>query len=633
MTHIRKKAFFDCFWIHQKSSVTCDWICPRPSCDAWQTNQSKWYSTCFNPFPMFIESPISGPSPLAMKVSEELPNSDLSQLEHKPQVPVPSEIFENQDILGVILKHCQHDQSLEATWKNWHLAALASKAFLEPAMNSLWSSLDSLMPLLKLLLSFVLINNVYMSWRFLIYWSSVIIMFQVFTGIIAEGHWERFDYYAHASNFSLHWHLGLTKIGSRCPTMFTCILCRFGCRIHPLHFYPHCDAFAFPTFLTPLALVYSLLTLVYLLHFLCPLEISFPGLSFSPDLFDMLISLEYLSDFMIDFAPPLTLGPPLHKNKRGGMGFRLARATDRMPLLKLDQLNNLQITGSSTTLSHVLGQLHALRLKSMVVKIRAETTVMSLDLECFKGIARSPSMSSICIAGTGSCSVFLTISNIHLILTLSQLEELDISVYSMAGGNEVIQELSSNLPTLKTLILPLKWNQFEPFQAQNPTFCSLDILAYNCPNLIQLKLAINLLADLPSFHNNISAVWQCSHPLKALYIADANSNEQPLMTTQRIAISCYIDQIFSNLEFVGHHGSGNKFREVEELRSTFQAIRCNICESLVETPQPCFVSKATQTTYIPGGTNFTWGKLLKTLPLHVIIQGELACPQILGNSY
>ena len=78
-----------------------------------------------------------------------------------------------------------------------------------------------------------------------------------------------------------------------------------------------------------------------------------------------------------------------------------------------------------------------------------------------------------------------------------------------------------------------------------------------------------------------------------------------LAGAQGIAISHYTDQIFSNLEFVGHHGSGNKFREVEELRSTFQAVRRNICESLVETPQPCFVSKVTQTTHMPGGTDFT----------------------------
>ena len=118
---------------------------------------------------MFTESPISGPFPLATKFSEELSNSDLSQLEYKPQVPAPSEIFENQDILDVIFEHFEHDQSLEATRKNLRLAALTSKAFLEPSMNSLWSSLDSLMPLLNLLPSFVPINNVYVSHKFLIH--------------------------------------------------------------------------------------------------------------------------------------------------------------------------------------------------------------------------------------------------------------------------------------------------------------------------------------------------------------------------------------------------------------------------------------------------------------------------------
>jgi hypothetical protein len=117
-----------------------------------------------NPLPpMFIESPISGPSPpTTVKVSEELPNSDLFQLEHQPQVSAPSEIFENQRIIGVILEHFEHDKSLEAARKNLRLAALTSKAFLEPAMNSLWSSLDSLIPLLSLL-PFAPINNVYVS--------------------------------------------------------------------------------------------------------------------------------------------------------------------------------------------------------------------------------------------------------------------------------------------------------------------------------------------------------------------------------------------------------------------------------------------------------------------------------------
>jgi hypothetical protein len=334
------------------------------------------------------------------------------------------------------------------------------------------------------------------------------------------------------------------------------------------------------------------------------LEVSFPELSFSPDFFGTLASLEYLLDLRIDSAPPLT--SPLPKSKRKGKkGMGIAKVTDSVPLLKLNQLNHLQITGSPTALSHVLGQLHALRLKSMVVNIRAEKTSVprpftSLDSECFKGISRSPSMSSIHIAETENCSVILTISDIRPILTLSQLEELDISVYSMTGGDEVIQEISSNLPILKILILPSKWNHTE-IPPKNPTFRSLDILAYNCPDLIQLKLAIDPLdSDFPSFHNNTAAVRQRSHPLKALYIADANPNEQPLRTTRVIAIFRYIDQIFSNLEFVGHYGSGNKFTEVEELWSTFQGVRRDIRDRLIEkTPQPSYVSQAIQTIYRP----------------------------------
>ena len=343
------------------------------------------------------------------------------------------------------------------------------------------------------------------------------------------------------------------------------------------------------------------LTLLRHLRNIRTLEISLPV---SPDLFGTLASLEYLSDLTLDSSPPLT--SPLRE------GMELARVTSGVPLLKLDQLNNLQITGSPTALSDVLGELHAFRLKSMVVKIRAETAgeprpFTSLDSECFKNIARSPSISSIRVAETENCSVILTISGIRPILSLSQLEELDINVYSMAGGDEVIQEISSNLPILKKLILPSKWNQPE-FPPKNPTFHSFDILACNCPDLIQLKLAIDPLAYLPSFHDNTAAVRRRSHPLKTLYIANANPDEKPLMRTQVIDISRYIDQIFSNLERAGHHGSGNTFKGVEKLRSAFQAVRRDIYESLVEkTPQPSYVSKATQTTYMPvaSGIDFT----------------------------
>ena len=486
-------------------------------------------------------------------------------------------------------------------------------------------------------------------------------MFQVFAGGIKEGHWERFDYYARRVKFLtalapwphtsvavsdyVYLRIAQVRLSYSSSPLFpalqrlripdipdpprTGLSAAFlvsspSLESVELHSQATSDPQFFASYLSFLVAESAptlrclilrgnpcteILKLLKNLRNIRTLELSFPVLSFSPDLLGTLASLEYLSDLIIDSAPPLT--SPSRKSKlRKGKG--IARVTDREPLLKLDQLNHLQITGSPTALSHVLGQLCARRLNSMVVKIRAETPsehrpFTSLDSECFKGVTRSPIMSSVQIAETENCSVILTISDIRPILTLSQLEELDINVYSMAGGDEVIQEISSNLPILKKLILPSKWNQPE-FPPKNPTFHSFDILACNCPDLIQLKLAIDPLAYLPSFHNNTAAVRRRSHPLKTLYIANANPNEKPLMRTQVIDISRYIDQIFSNLERAGHYGSGNTFKGVEKLRSAFQAVRRDIYESLVEkTPQPSYVSKATQTTYMPvaSGIDFT----------------------------
>ncbi|EDR00093.1 uncharacterized protein LACBIDRAFT_314836 [Laccaria bicolor S238N-H82] len=604
----------------------------------------------FNPLPMSIESPISGPSPLTTIVSEELPNSDLSQLEYKPQVPTPSsEIFKNQDLLGVVLEFLEHDEFLVATRKNLLLAALTSKAFLEPAMNSLWSSLDSLAPLLKLLPSFVPIDNVY-----------------IFTGVIAKGHWERFDYYARRVKFldSLTYRAGNNSITVSDYAYLRIAQARLSHSSSPL--FPALRRLRIPDILIPPSNILSAAFLVsspslesvelhsqatsdphffasylsFLVAELAPtlrclilrgnprtesltllrhlrnirtLEIRFPELIFSPDLFGTLASLEYLSDLILDSAPPLI--SPLRKKIMG-----IARATSGVPLLKLDQLNNLQITGSPTALYHVLGQLHALRLKSMVVKIRGEKTgepcpFTPLSSECFKCISRSPSLSSIRISETENYSVFLTISNIRPILALSQLEELDISVYSMTGGDKVIQELSSNLPILKTLILPSKWNQLGSLP-KHPTFRSLGILADNCPDLIQLKLAIDPLAYLPSFRNKTAAVRQRSHPLKTLYIADANPNGKPLTTTQLVAISRYTDQIFPNLELVGHYGSGNKFKTVDKVRGAFQAVRRDICGCFVEkTAQPSYVSQGTQPSYVSQATQTTYIPVWPGIPI------------------
>jgi hypothetical protein len=67
-------------------------------------------------------------------------------------------IFENFDLLPDSPKSTQ-------TRKELLSAAKACKAFVEPALNSLWRVLPSLLPLLLLLPSAEVVNNEYVSYN------------------------------------------------------------------------------------------------------------------------------------------------------------------------------------------------------------------------------------------------------------------------------------------------------------------------------------------------------------------------------------------------------------------------------------------------------------------------------------
>lgn len=74
----------------------------------------------------------------------------------------------NPDILDEICEYLHDEQDgpseLTPTSKqNLLWAGLTCKAFLEPALDRLWSSLDSLFPLLKILPSFIQSDGTYVS--------------------------------------------------------------------------------------------------------------------------------------------------------------------------------------------------------------------------------------------------------------------------------------------------------------------------------------------------------------------------------------------------------------------------------------------------------------------------------------
>ena len=79
----------------------------------------------------------------------------------------------NPDILDEICEYLHEEQdgpselALTGTCRqNLLWAGLTCKAFLEPALDRLWSSLDSLFPLLKILPSFIQSDGTYVSFLF-----------------------------------------------------------------------------------------------------------------------------------------------------------------------------------------------------------------------------------------------------------------------------------------------------------------------------------------------------------------------------------------------------------------------------------------------------------------------------------
>ncbi|KAG6860424.1 hypothetical protein C0995_011329 [Termitomyces sp. Mi166 len=83
------------------------------------------------------------------------------------------------DIVKIIIGHLDSDNNHD-TRKNLLNAALVCKAFLEPALDSLWESMTTLLPLLKLLPTVERINNVY-----------------VISSDVLDDHWALLDFYGH----------------------------------------------------------------------------------------------------------------------------------------------------------------------------------------------------------------------------------------------------------------------------------------------------------------------------------------------------------------------------------------------------------------------------------------------------
>lgn len=79
-------------------------------------------------------------------------------------------VLTNEDLLPIIFAFMDPEAFFNNIWdlepttrSNLFSAARTCKAFLNPAITLLWRKLESILPVLKLLSAFVLVNDVYVS--------------------------------------------------------------------------------------------------------------------------------------------------------------------------------------------------------------------------------------------------------------------------------------------------------------------------------------------------------------------------------------------------------------------------------------------------------------------------------------
>ena len=105
----------------------------------------------------------------------------------------------DEDVLHLIFEHFDLQPSsstIVQTRKDLLSAAKTCRAFLEPALNSLWRVLPSFLPLLLLLPSAEVRNNRYVSPRPSLYLSRNLTNFTKFIDKLPLNIWERFDIHA-----------------------------------------------------------------------------------------------------------------------------------------------------------------------------------------------------------------------------------------------------------------------------------------------------------------------------------------------------------------------------------------------------------------------------------------------------
>ncbi|KAF9484254.1 hypothetical protein BDN70DRAFT_825915 [Pholiota conissans] len=484
----------------------------------------------------------------------------------------------NPDILDDICEYLSYD--CDADTEDIHLSrrtllrlALTCKAFLEPALDRLWRSLDSLFPLLKILPAFGKSDGTY-----------------VLRGTISEADWARFDWYARrirkfsymrdpdSLDIAMHVYFRLAQLCSspilpslrhlQCPStsqgdfLISGICLFLSPSLQTLEFEnissvedKLCGTALYTLFsdgaqmekivLRGRGLSKDTLSLAIRFEGLRELELQGMGLSLDMQILEEIGKLPWLVDLAIDFTNSSIT--PLDKD----IGLR--------------DLKSLMITASIPFVQAFLPHILTTTLETFVAVAPSTSADKKEFLEDI--VSRwKDTLRRIALVHQQEENVEeLNLSVLSPLLPLRKLTYLRIEGYAMELTDNNIENFARAWPDMITLLLP-----FISSGHPRPTITSLRTLARMLPGLRHLRIPLNT-GDLPPF----VSTGEPHSPVHELHTLTIASADDPWELRDLLHLARHIDYFFPRLRYVYPYEAHDVDRwvQVHEMIQMYQAVR------------------------------------------------------------
>ena len=523
----------------------------------------------------------------------------------------------NEDILHLIFENFDlqpGSPTIAQTRKDLLLAAKTCKAFVEPALNSLWRVLPSLLPLLLLLPSAEVRDRCYVSSTPSLYLSRNSAYFIKFVDRLPLNDWERFDVHAPRVRslylerlhivISPHVYLRIRSLRPRDTPLLPglqqiyipndlntsfdfspALLLASDSSLNSIHLHnsatsdrQFCIPFLFLlsvnspnlTHLTLLGTVHMSLELVFCFKNLQSLDLRFSGTFLDSQFLQDLGKLDNLLDLTLDTGPSIDAPTTRSLMKQSDLTLAPTNSTFK-------QLRKLYILGTPSSIGRVLDGMHVLmNLTTLLIHEKPDDLRRHTESSwkhCFEIISAFPAIKNIHVIQSESSPGYrLSTSCFYPLYQLNNLTSFVIKNGTLSGSDEDFRLLACAFPNLTTFVEPCA-----EYRGAGPgrTLACLFHFSQANRQLRNLKISLGFdISDNLKAINDIGRPIFQNHPLESLHIS---SNFGSLNLPDTIQVAQFLDLIFPKLSTLKAYCSDtyevSNWTKIEQIRVALQAAR------------------------------------------------------------